>query len=35
MIDFEKQFGKPDYALDAQQTTGIAATFKIDRKSVV
>ena len=29
MIDFEKQFGQPDYAVNAQQTTGIAVTFKI------
>jgi len=27
MIDYEKEFGKPDYALGAKQTT-VAATFK-------
>ena len=29
MIDFEKEFGRPDYALGSRQTTQVAATFKI------
>jgi len=28
MIDYEKEFGKPDYALGAKAATGVAATFK-------